>query len=113
MRGKRTKQLGQVRPSDTSNTVAFSPSTRDRYAIHNVIICNTSGSAATFRMFLDEDGTTYDQTTAVAYDVAIAADTTILFEVMMYMNDPGGNFAVRSSVGNALTFTVNGDDGSL
>ncbi len=109
----RTKQLGQARPGDTNAVSIFSPSTRDRHTVKNIIICNTTTSVATYRLFVDEDGTTYDQTTAIAYDVSIAANTTDLWEVELYMNDPGGNLAVRSGTSSALTFTVNGDDGSL
>ncbi len=109
----RTKQLGQVRPTDTNNTVLFSPSKTDRYTVRNIIVCNTTASAAAYRIFCDENGTTYDQTTALAYDVSIAGNSTTLYEMDVFMNDTGGNLAVRTDTANALTFTANGDDGSL
>jgi len=91
----------------------FSPDRRDRFTIENIIICNTTASAATYRIFLDNDGSTYDATTAIAYDVSLAGNATDIIEVNLYMTDPAGNLAVRTGTGNALTFTVNGSDGSI
>lgn len=108
-----TRQLGQLRPDDTSPTSIYSPTSRDRCVVRSIIICNTTSSATTYRLFVDEDGSTYDQTTAVAYDVPIAGNTTELWQVALYMNDPSGNLAVQTGTANALTFTVDGEDGSL
>ena len=109
----RTKQLGQVRPSDTTPIELYSPTDRDRCAIHNIIICNTTSSVATYRIFVDEDGTTVDETTAIAYDIPIDGNTTDLWEVPLYMNDPAGRLSVATGTGSALTFTANGEDGSV
>jgi len=68
---------------------------------------------ATYRLFVDEDGSTYDQTTAIAYDIPLLGNTTDTWEVEIYMNNPSGNLAVRTGTANALTFTVNGEDGSV
>jgi len=107
------KQLGQGTPPDTTAVSIFSPDRRDRFTIENIIICNTTASAATYRIFLDNDGSTYDATTAIAYDVSLAGNATDIIEVNLYMTDPAGNLAVRTGTGNALTFTVNGSDGSI
>ena len=109
----RSKQLGQSRPTDTTAVSIYSPSTTDRCVVHNIIVCNTTSSTATYRLFVDEDGTTYDQTTAIAYDVPLAGNSTTLWQVRLYMNNPAGNLAVRTGTGSALTFTVNGEDGSV
>lgn len=107
------KQLGQGTPPDTTAVSIFSPDRRDRFTIENIIICNTATFTTTYRIFIDNDGTTYDKTTAIAYDITLAANTTDFIEVNLYMSDPAGNLAVRTSSGNALTFTVNGSDGSI
>jgi hypothetical protein len=109
----KTKQLGQVRPSDTTPIELYSPTNRDRCVVQNIIICNTTGSSATYRIFVDEDGTTVDQTTAIAYDIALAANTTDTWEIILYMNDPAGRLSVATGTGDALTFTANGEDGSI
>ncbi len=73
-----------------------------------MMICNTTAGGETFRVFLDDNGTTYDQTTALFYDETIAANTTRQLDLAVYMNDPDGNLAVRTSANSALTFTVFG-----
>ena len=110
---RKTVQLGQVRPSDTTPTALYSPANRDRCTIHNIIICNTTSSSTTYRIFVDEDGTTVDQTTAIAYDIPILGNTTDTWEIELYMNDPAGRLSVATGTGSALTFTANGEDGSV
>ena len=109
----RTKQLGQLRPSNTTAVSIFSPTDRDRCVVRNIIICNTTSSTATYRLFVDEDGTTYDQTTAIAYDVPLLGNTTDVWEVPIYLHDPAGSVGVQTGTGSALTFTANGEDGSI
>ncbi len=108
MAGIQEKQLGQLRPANTTAATLYSPGASTTAIIKSIVVCNTSGSAATFRIFLDDNGTTYDQTTALFYDIAIAADTTIQIDTYYAMNDSTGNLAVRTSVNNALTFTCFG-----
>jgi len=110
---RKTKQLGQVRPSNTVPFLIYQPSGRDRCVITNIIVCNTTSSIVTYRIFVDEDGTTYDQTTAIAYDIPLTGNTTDIWEFPIYMNDPAGTCAVQTGTGGALTFTANGEDGSV
>jgi hypothetical protein len=100
--------LGQLRPANTTAASVYSPAASTEAQITAITVCNTSGAAATMRIFLDDNGTTYDQTTALYYDVPVAADDTvsIFFERGIFMNDATGNLAVRTSVADALTFTV-------
>lgn len=104
------KQLGQARPSDTNAASIYSPPARTFGIVRNVVICNNTGSAATYRIFHDADGTTYDQSTALAYDVSLSANTTTILEVYWPASQSAGNFAVRSGTGNALSFTFYGDE---
>jgi len=102
------KQLGQARENSTNAVSVYSPGASTTTIIKSVVVCNQSAAAATFRIFLDDDGTTYDQTTALYYDVSIPADTTVQIDTYWPMNDATGNIAYRSSVANALTITVFG-----
>ena len=104
------KQLGQLRPGDTNAASLYSPPTGIvSTQVTTLIICNTSSSAATYRVFLDIDGTTYDQTTALFYDISLPAYTTDSIEPNgMFMNNSAGNLAVRSGTTSALTFTAYG-----
>ena len=107
----RSKVLAQLRPADTNAASLYSPPDNRTVEITALLVCNQSGSAATFRIFLDDDGTTYDQTTALYYDVPLGADLTWEITVKGWgMIVTAGNLAVRSSVGNALTFTLFGKE---
>lgn len=102
------KQLGQHRINSTTATSIYSPGASTTAIIKAIVVCNQTTGAETFRLFLDDNGTTYDQTTALFYDTAIAANTTVLIDSYWPMNDANGNLATRTSTANALTFTVFG-----
>ena len=101
------KQLGQLRPADTNAASLYSP-TGESAIIKSLIICNTTATAATFRIFLDDDGTTYDQTTALFYDTNINGNETVEIDTYWPMNNSAGNLAVRTGTSSALTFTAFG-----
>ena len=104
--------LAQARPSTTDPTSIYSPSSNSaKTEITLVTVCNTSGGAAAFRVFIDNDGTTYDESTALFWDTPVNADTTV--EILdhhssWWMTDESGNLAVRTDTANAFTFTVFG-----
>ena len=103
--------LGQLRPANTTAVTIYSPSAHNRAEIRKIIVCNTSASAVTFRICHDENGTTYDETTAIMWDVDMVAGETKFIEEDIWMDgreDSPPNLSVRTSVGNALTFTVYG-----
>jgi len=102
------KQLGQLRPADLNAASVYA--TIDSFIVKSIIVCNTSGAVAAYRIFHDSNGTTYDQTTALFYDIPIAANTTHTLEFNLMDNDATGNIAVRTSVANAITFTVYGSE---
>ena len=101
------KQLGQARENSTNAVSVYSP-TSGTTVIKSIFLANTSGADATFRLFVDDDGTTYDQSTAIAYDVDILADQMVEIDCFIAMNNTSGNFAYRSSVANAITITLFG-----
>ena len=109
------RQLAQLRPANTTAASILQVGEQAVYAVTCIQVCNTSGSPSTYRIFHDADGTTYDQTTALYYDVAIAADTVdkLEWDDALFMDNENGNLAVRSGNGNALTFTVYGKEYDL
>jgi len=100
--------LGQLRPANTNPASIYSPAANITPEITKIIVCNTSGAASSFRIFLDVDGTTYDETTALFWDAPLGADLTWEIEAGWGMTAAAGNLAVRSANPNALTFTVFG-----
>ena len=101
--------LAQTRPSNTTAATAYTAVVHTE--ITRIVVCNTTGSAATYRLFHHNSGSTYDQTTALRYDVSIAANA--FAEVV---SEPGsgiaisktGTLGVQTGTGSALTFTVYG-----
>jgi len=112
MSTEKHKTLAQSRPANTNAVSAYSPSARIEAEIESIFICNTTGTAADASVFLDENGTTYDQSTAIIYATSVAANTSveILGHVKLYMNDSAGNLAVQTGTNSALTFTVSGKE---
>jgi len=102
------KQLGQARENSTNAVSVYSPDASQEVIIKSIIVANTSGADAAVRIFLDDDGTTYDETTAIAWDVTIPANSVWDREITLCMNNAAGNLAYRSSVANALTLTAFG-----
>jgi hypothetical protein len=102
------KQLGQLRPANTTAASLYSPPALTTAIIKGLTICNTTAITATFRIFNDDDGTTYDETTALFFDAEILGNTTVSATGFKAMNNSSGNFAVRTDTANALTFTLFG-----
>ena len=105
------KVLAQLRPADTNAASLYSPPANRSVELTKLLICNQTGSSVTFRLFLDDNGTTYDQTTALFYDQSISANLTWTEDLKGWgMVDSSGNLAVRSSTNDALTFTLFGKE---
>jgi len=102
------KQLGQLMPTNTTAASIYSPGASTQTLIKSIVVCNTSAGAVTYRIFHDDNGTTYDTTTALYYDVSLAANTSIILSLNLVMDDSTGNLAVRTSSANDLTFTCYG-----
>lgn len=104
------KQLGQLKPADTNAASIYSPPVGVTGTVQSIIVTNNTGSVATFRIFLDDDGTTFDESTALFWDEPIPVGRAIVLKVDLPMSFTAGNLAVRSSVSDALTFTVHGEE---
>ena len=104
------KQLGQLRPANTTAASLYSPGASTTAIIKSIIICNQTSSQAAYRIFMDDDGTTYDESTALFYDITIGANSTDQVDTFYAMNDANGNLAVRTDTNSALTFTCFGTE---
>lgn len=109
----RQLQLGQVQNVTADITsVLYSPNEGVCTHIKKVYVCNTTGAAATFRMFHDEDGATYSALTALYYDKTAPANDALVLDLGVYStaNGTSGNLAVSGGTLNALTFTAYGEE---
>lgn len=101
--------LAQVRPADTNINQIYNSPVGTLTILTSMYIVNTSGAAKTFRFCLDEDGTTFDESTALFWDTNIDKNQTIQIPLEIALNHNGsGNIAFRSSGNLALTITVFG-----
>jgi len=102
------KQLGQLRPLDTLAASIYSPGVGVTGIIKNIVICNTTTTSTKASIFQDDDGTTYDKTTAIAFEVSVTKGTTVEFSIFLPMDNSNGNLAVQVDIADTLTFTVSG-----
>lgn len=102
------KQLAQTRPSGTTAASAYSPGRAVTTIIRTIYICNTGSSTADFSLYLDDDGTTYDGTTALYSGVSVNPGQTVEINTYIPMNNEDGNFAVQASVADTLVFSIMG-----
>lgn len=103
------KVLAQSRPAGTSAVQAYSPSDNTRALIKRIIVVNTTGSAVGAYAYIDTDGTTFDETTAILWNESVAANHSISIEFEDYTElEAAGAIGVRHSTGNAINFTIIG-----
>jgi len=99
------KQIFQVSPSGTTIASVYSPPDNTTTIIRTIYVAEIAGGTATYQICVDDNGTTYDATTALYWNVISVASKTVKIETYIAMNDTSGNIAVRSSIGSNLTFT--------
>lgn len=100
--------LGQLRPANTTAASIYTPGDGVIALIDSIVVCNTGAGPCLYRIFHDDDGTTYDQSTALYYDISLATKMAVVLEPGIYMANGSGNLAVRTNTANDLTFTVYG-----
>lgn len=104
------KTLGQVRPSGTTAVSLYSPPANTDTIVSMIKCCNVSGAAVDVSVFLDDDGSTFDTSTALHFEVELFAGETLEVTGTITLNNSAGAIGVQSSVANAVTFTLFGDE---
>lgn len=104
--------LAQSRPSGTSAGDLYSPPAGKRAIVSQIIIANTTGTAANASVFADADGNTKTEATALMFAKSIAAnttDTSLSFAFQSGLElDEAGTLGCTTGTASALTFTVLG-----
>lgn len=103
------KILGQSRPANTSNADLITVGASKAQVISSLTVCNTTGSAATYRIFARIAGAAAAEGNAVAYDVAIAANDTVGLTLGLCLAATD-KLTIRSGTSNALCFTAFGSE---
>jgi len=102
------KLIGQARPTNTTATSLYTVATDITVIVKTIVIANTSGSTAKYRLFHDESGTTYNETTALSWDVEVASGEKEVVNLFVCSNSASATFGVRTNTASALTFTMYG-----
>jgi len=106
--------LGTSRPSGTGSASIYSPAANRYAVITKIMIIEVAGGTTAASVFVDPDGTTYDQSTTLQFALPSTA-----FGVRVYDFDDGweigedGNVAVQSATGNAHNYIVLGREFDL
>lgn len=110
IRKEAIKELGQLRPANTTAASLYSPPSNVIGMIEVIIVTNTTSGAIAARVFIDANGTTYDESTALLFDKSIAANDFLRIEGPFYISNSAGNLAVRTATNSALTFSAYGKE---
>ena len=102
------RRFGAARPAGLSNAILYTVPTDTIALIKSVTLCNTSGADALCRLFLVPTGGTADEGTAILYDFRVPQSQSVFLTGLDQVIEGDGTFVVRSSVGDALTFTASG-----
>ena len=89
------KQLGQARENSTSAVSVYSPAASATAIIKNIMVTNTSAASATVSIFVDDNGTTYDESTAIMWAGVVDVGKTVTLDSFIAMNDATGNLAYQ------------------
>lgn len=116
------RQLAQLNPNSTNNTVLYTvPSSSTITRIKNLIVCNTTSSARTYSVYVNQGGTAVGDSFALIKTMSIAANASDMRvfpeDAAIILNGTASNgsasIIVVSSVASALTFTIYGTEISI
>lgn len=101
------KVLGQAAPADTNNTDVYTVPSSTQSIVSTISVANITTSAASFRIAVRPAGATIANQHWIAYDVSLGGNDaiTLTLGVTLATTDI---ITVRSSVSNALAFSVFG-----
>ncbi len=100
--------LGQVRPPSSVAVTLYTLPALSRGIFKGLRVCNTTSGKVKYSIFAHKTGTTYDESTAIAFEVELDGNDFEWDDTFKALGTAGGTIGVRSSVPNALTFTLFG-----
>ncbi len=103
------KVLGQAAPAGTTNTDLLTVGSGKSVVISTLAIANTTGTAATARVFVRQGGATAATSNAIIYDVSVGANATIALTLGITLAATDV-VTVQTGTANALTFHAYGQE---
>lgn len=103
------KQLAQKRENGTSAVSVYAPVASINARIDQIIVANTAATQIKVRIFLDANGSTFDESTAIAWDIPIDVGSVLVLPVSSHITgNTRGNFGYRTDTANGATITIDG-----
>jgi len=102
------KVLGQVAPAATTATAIYTVPSATEAVVSSIVVCNRSGSQATFRLSVRPNGAVLANEHYLTYDVGIAASDTMILTIGLTLDAADIVEAYASS--SNLTFHAYGSE---
>jgi len=102
------KVLGQVAPSATTATTAYTVPSATEAVLSTIVVCNRAAAAGSYRIAIRPDGATLANTHYVAYDIAIAANDSTALTLGITVNAADVITVYASSAD--MTFSIFGSE---
>jgi glucose-6-phosphate dehydrogenase assembly protein OpcA len=102
------KVLGQVAPSATTATTAYTVPSSTQAVLSTIVVANRASSAGSYRIAIRPDGASLATTHYVAYDIAIAANDSTALTLGITLGDTDVVTVYASSAD--MTFSVFGSE---
>lgn len=102
------KVLGQVAPSATTATTAYTVPSATEAVLSTMVVCNRAASAGTYRIAIRPNGASLANTHYVAYDIAIGANDSTALTLGITLGDTDVVTVYASSAD--MTFSVFGSE---
>lgn len=102
------KVLGQVAPSATTATTAYTVPSSTQAVLSTIVVCNRAASAGSYRIAIRPDGASLATSHYVAYDIAIAANDSTALTLGITLGDTDVVTVYASSAD--MTFSVFGSE---
>lgn len=103
------KILGQAQPANTSNATLYTVPASTEAIVSTLSVTNTTGTEASFRLFVVEDGDSAGTDNALAYDATIAANSFTSFSLGLTLG-AADSIVVRAGTGTAVCFQAFGSE---
>lgn len=101
--------LAQLRPSTTGIETLYTVPVNRIGEIDEIIVTNVSNNNTVYKIFIAEDGVTFDETTAIAWDISIPKADIDFISGQKHL--PAGTvIAVEINNANNINFTATGQE---
>jgi len=102
------KVLGQVNPSATTATTAYTVPSSTEAVISTIAVCNTGAYPSTYRISARPNGATQETKHYIVYDATIAPQDTVTWTIGMTLD--AADVITVFSAHSTLTFNLFGSE---